>query len=224
MNRRLRAPSPALVISLIALFVALGGTTYAAATSLPANSVGTPQLKNLAVTRTKIANAAVTAAKIDTSGLIVPSALHAGTADSATSAMNTGQLGGVAATGYQRSTLPSGQTERGEYSAWGPPGSDLSSSATFPIRLAAGLDSAHIHFIAKGGTPPAECPGTHASPAAASGNLCIYETSSNESALGGIFATSSGTPATTDSYGFGIYFSTSGSGTAWSYGAWAVTG
>ena len=44
-KRRLRAPAPALVISLIALFIALGGTTYAA-TSLPMNSVGTKQIKN----------------------------------------------------------------------------------------------------------------------------------------------------------------------------------
>jgi hypothetical protein len=47
--------SPALVISLIALFVALGGTSYAAITSLPVNSVGTPQLKNGAVTAPKLA-------------------------------------------------------------------------------------------------------------------------------------------------------------------------
>jgi hypothetical protein len=53
MKRRLRAPSPALVISLVALFVALGGTTYAA-TSLPKNSVGTKQLKSGAVTKKKI--------------------------------------------------------------------------------------------------------------------------------------------------------------------------
>jgi hypothetical protein len=48
-------PSPALVISLIALFVALGGTSYAAISSLPANSVGTQQLKNGAVTAAKLA-------------------------------------------------------------------------------------------------------------------------------------------------------------------------
>jgi hypothetical protein len=47
-------PSPALVVSLLALFVALGGTSYAAINSLPANSVGTPQLKNGAVTAPKI--------------------------------------------------------------------------------------------------------------------------------------------------------------------------
>ena len=53
MKKRLRMPSPALIISLLALFVALGGTTYAA-TGLAANSVGTKQLKSGAVTRSKI--------------------------------------------------------------------------------------------------------------------------------------------------------------------------
>lgn len=85
MKRRLRAPSPALVISLIALFVALGGTSYAAIT-LPKNSVGTKQLKKDAVTGVKIKKGAVTAAKINTKGLTVPNALHATSADSATSA------------------------------------------------------------------------------------------------------------------------------------------
>ncbi|MDT7802398.1 MAG: hypothetical protein QOI78_5831, partial [Actinomycetota bacterium] len=47
-------PSPAFVISLIALFVALGGTSYAAITTLPANSVGTAQLKTGAVTGAKL--------------------------------------------------------------------------------------------------------------------------------------------------------------------------
>lgn len=61
-KRRLRAPSPALVISLIALFVALGGTSYAAIT-LPKNSVGTKQLKNGAVTKAKINKKTLTALK-----------------------------------------------------------------------------------------------------------------------------------------------------------------
>jgi len=62
MKRRLKAPSPALVISLSALFVALGGTTYAA-TSLPKDSVGTRQLKNGAVTKTKISKKTLVALK-----------------------------------------------------------------------------------------------------------------------------------------------------------------
>lgn len=79
-------PSPALGVSLVALLIALGGTSYAAL-SLPRNSVGTKQLVNGAVTAQKIRNGAVTAAKIDTSGLTVPDALHSSNASAAVSAM-----------------------------------------------------------------------------------------------------------------------------------------
>ena len=51
-------------VAYLALFVALGGTSYAAF-SLPANSVGTKQLRNGAVTSKKIANGSVTPAKLD---------------------------------------------------------------------------------------------------------------------------------------------------------------
>jgi hypothetical protein len=53
--RRLRwkAPSPALIISIIALFAALGGTSYAAAT------IGTSDIKNGAVTNPKLASSSV---------------------------------------------------------------------------------------------------------------------------------------------------------------------
>lgn len=50
-GRLLRSPS--LVISLTALMVALGGTGYAAF-RLPAGSVGTPQLRDGAVTARKV--------------------------------------------------------------------------------------------------------------------------------------------------------------------------
>jgi hypothetical protein len=42
-------PSPSMVVAFIALLVAMAGTGYAA-TTLPANSVSTRQLKNNAVT------------------------------------------------------------------------------------------------------------------------------------------------------------------------------
>lgn len=50
-----RRPSPAMLVSFVALLVALGGTSYAAIT-LPANSVGTKQLKKSAVTGKKVKN------------------------------------------------------------------------------------------------------------------------------------------------------------------------
>src|SRR5215813_14706929 len=88
-QRKLRSPSPALIISLIALFVALGGTTYAA-TSLPANSVGTQQIRNKAVTP----------AKINLKGLKVKNATNALTAQNATyakTAATANALGGYPA-------------------------------------------------------------------------------------------------------------------------------
>jgi len=53
-----RRPSPAIVISCVALFMSLGGVGYAA-TQLPRNSVGSCQLRNNAVTFTKIQPGAV---------------------------------------------------------------------------------------------------------------------------------------------------------------------
>jgi hypothetical protein len=52
------------LVGYIALFVALGGTSYAAV-SLPAGSVGTAQLRNGAVTSKKLANGSITPAKLD---------------------------------------------------------------------------------------------------------------------------------------------------------------
>jgi hypothetical protein len=50
---RRRLPSPAMVVACLALTVALAGTSYAAI-RLPANSVGTAQLKSGAVTGAKV--------------------------------------------------------------------------------------------------------------------------------------------------------------------------
>lgn len=109
-------PSPALVVSAIALFMALGGTSYAAFT------VGTSQIKSGAVTTKKLHNGAVTQAKL-AGGLTVANANHANTANSATTAnsannanhannadsatnattaTNANQLGGVAPSGYEK--------------------------------------------------------------------------------------------------------------------------
>jgi hypothetical protein len=61
-RRWLRAPSPAMIVACVALFVALGGTSYAAI-KLPANSVGTKQLKSNAVIGTKVLDSSLTGAK-----------------------------------------------------------------------------------------------------------------------------------------------------------------
>lgn len=62
-RRKLHLPSPALAVALLALFVALGGTGYAAL-KLPNNSVGSKQIRKGAVKNADIASNAVTGAKV----------------------------------------------------------------------------------------------------------------------------------------------------------------
>ncbi len=57
-------PSPALVVALLALLVALGDTSWATLSQIRPNSVGTQQLRAGAVTAPKIKTAAVTTNKI----------------------------------------------------------------------------------------------------------------------------------------------------------------
>lgn len=66
-------------VAYTALFVALSGTAVATTSALPANSVGTTQLKNGAVTGQKVAQSTLTGANIRSSTLgTVPNAAHLG--------------------------------------------------------------------------------------------------------------------------------------------------
>jgi hypothetical protein len=100
MQAGIKRPSPAMVVAVIALILALTGTAFAA--GLGKNTVGTKQLKNKSVTSGKIANNAVTGAKVASNSLtgadINVAAL--GTVPSATNgtnAANAGTVGGHAA-------------------------------------------------------------------------------------------------------------------------------
>ena len=99
---RPRRPSAALVISCIALFVALGGASYAAI-NLPKNSVGTKQIKKKAVKTNKLATKAVKVGKIG------PEAVKAGKI--AKNAITTNRLRKAAVTGAKINapTTPFGQ-------------------------------------------------------------------------------------------------------------------
>lgn len=99
--RRLR-PSPAMAVAVVALAVALGGTSYAAI-RLPKNSVSSKQLKKGSVTRDKIGNGAVNGAKVATDSLTaadlkeatlaaVPSAVNATNAGNAAHAGAAGAI------------------------------------------------------------------------------------------------------------------------------------
>ena len=107
---RPRRPSASLVVAVVALIMALGGTAYAGGLVPGKNTVGSKQLKRNAVTNSKIKNGAVTGSKLNLTGVTVPNANHANTADSATNANtanNAGALGGVPASGYTQSSCNS---------------------------------------------------------------------------------------------------------------------
>lgn len=94
--RRRPVLSFANVVSVLALFVALGGSAYAA-TQIPRNSVGTKQLKNGSITAAKIRNGAVTAAKLGAlaiapaPGATPASVEHANSADRAAEAQRAAE-------------------------------------------------------------------------------------------------------------------------------------
>jgi hypothetical protein len=88
---RAKRPSPSLVISILALFIALGGSAYAASKvgtkDIKKNAITAKKIKKNAVTTAKIMDDAVTGAKVAESTLgVVPNAAHADRADSAENA------------------------------------------------------------------------------------------------------------------------------------------
>jgi hypothetical protein len=91
---KLKRPSPALIVSVLALSVALGGTGYAAVV-LPANSVGAKQIKRNAVTAAKVKNSSLLASDFR------PGQLPAGP---------TGPAGPAGATGPRGLEGPRGET------------------------------------------------------------------------------------------------------------------
>lgn len=104
-------PSPALVVAVVALIVALGGTTYAAIT-LPPRSVGTKQLRDKAVKAKKIANDSIGSKKVKPNSLrgsdILESTLAkvpaAASADHALSATDAATLGDNTPAFYARAS------------------------------------------------------------------------------------------------------------------------
>ncbi|MDX6645485.1 MAG: hypothetical protein QOK40_1212 [Miltoncostaeaceae bacterium] len=185
-----------------AIFLALGGT--AVAVSLPAGSVGTRQLRNAAVTSAKVRDGSLLARDFragelnhgtqgprgDPGGRGEPGptgppgvrgpqgdAGPAGAAGAPGPPGPQGPRGPAGDPGALAGTLPSGQTLRGVYRAAGgqttaPAGTLAADTITFAMPLTFGPAA---HLVPAGGVAPTQCPGSATAPAAAPGNLCVYE-------------------------------------------------
>ena len=108
---QVKAPSPSMIVALVALIVALGGTSYAA-TQLAKNSVGGKQIKKNAVTASKIKKNSVDSSKVKDRSLLAHD-------------FKNGQLpaGPKGSKGAKGTTGPAGPST-------GPAGGDL--SGTYP--------------------------------------------------------------------------------------------
>jgi hypothetical protein len=207
MQRKLRFPSPAMVVACIALLIALAGTSYAAI-RLPANSVGAKQLKKGAVISAKVRDHSLLAL------------------DFKPDQLPRGPQGFKGDPGpFPDGDLPAGKTLRGNWVAGSNAvGADefAYDAITFGFRLASAPTA---HVLAPGAPPSTECPGSLSSPEAAQGHLCIY-THSNSNA--GPALTCDPVlnlcgPSQANRYGTVIRATSTGFGPYYSWGTWAVT-
>jgi hypothetical protein len=196
-------PSPAMVIAIVALIVALGGTGYAAI-KLPANSVGTAQLKKDAVTSLKVKNGSLLA------GDFKAGQIPAGPEGPA------GSPGGAGPAGPFPDALPSGKTVRGAYNIGGTAaaaGALANSSISFVYAFAT---APSVKIVLQGAAAPAECSGNATFPQAQAGFVCIYEESKTNSV--GV------TLNAVNRSGATIFTNSSAAGGFFTYGTWAATG
>jgi hypothetical protein len=220
-------PSPATVIASCALMVALSGVGYAAVV-LPADSVGTRQLKNNAVVSSKVADHSLLLRDFafgqiprGPRGSIGPAG-PVGAPGPAGAAGATGPSGPAGSFG---DSLPSGKTLRGSYVAEGTAAAANDVAAgeiSFGVQLGS---TPNAHFIKTGDPAPSGCPGNVASPAASAGNLCIYEgtntnVKSNRDFADPVTLTLGGSVRP---WGAAVIVRASGAGDFSSSGSWAVT-
>ena len=138
-----RRPSPALVVSVIALVAALGGTSYAAI-KLPANSVGTKQIKKNAVTTEKVKDGSLQMADFRAGQLPAGAAGATGPKGDTGATGATGPKGDTGATGATGATGPKGDT-----GATGPSGANVVTRESAPVAVAASaIVSASVQCLA----------------------------------------------------------------------------
>jgi hypothetical protein len=213
---RLR-PSPAMVIAVIALFVAMGGVGYTAV-RVDSGDVKNRSLRDIDAKKNTWTGKTIKESKLGE----VPSANRATSAinaTNATNATNASQLGGVSSSSYKvlNGTLRSGQTEQGVLAGGAGANALINLQIEFDPDLPADLDSAHTVLVS--GSPSAtHCPGLGQAEA---GYFCLYEVSKGNSTFVNV-----GNPIEVgggaDRTGATIVYATTGT-FAYVYGGWAVT-
>lgn len=184
-------PSPAMAVACVALFVALGGGAYAAATingnSIKKGTITPSKIKSRSMSGTQFRANGIGGPSIKESTLgEVPKAKAAQTATSATNATtatNATQLGGVAASSYQRSgPVAAGQTVSGAFGCYQEDDTAVTgciSVSSFASPAPVALSDATVNFASSAGNFVANdgdgtCTGNVNAPTAPPGKVCLY--------------------------------------------------
>ena len=156
-----RLPSPALLISIIALICALGS----AATALPGrNTIRSADIRPNSIRSSDVRKDTLTGADVrETRLATVPKAT------------NAGRLGGVRRRDFLRfGEIPPGQTVRGTF---GTAGTTFQRDfVNFPVPAPTDLDDSRVNFApgAKAGDDDPACTGGPQDPTAPAGKVCLY--------------------------------------------------
>jgi hypothetical protein len=141
-----RRLTPGMVVAVVALFVALGGTSFAAVKLLPPNSVGSAQVINGSLKKADLADSTITALK----GNKGPAGAQ-GPAGSAGSAGPAGATGAAGANGAAGATGPAGLAgATGAVGATGPKGATGVNGTNGSTGPAGATGPAGPDFIATG--------------------------------------------------------------------------
>ena len=214
---RMVRQSPAMIVAMLALFVALTGTAVATTSALITGN----QIKNNSITGLDVKNRSLR--PIDFRGSVRgPRGLRGlpGATGATGAAGAKGDKGDTGPAGPFPDVLPSGKTVRGNFAM-----SDTATAAgqfqrmshSFVFTMAAAPTP---HYIT--GAATAECPGSSANPQAAAGHLCVYETTRVNANTPTILSGETGIDGASEE-GFYLRMTSVAAGDALAYGSWAAT-
>jgi Collagen triple helix repeat (20 copies) len=216
MRARIGRPTPALAISVVSLFVALGGVGYAAAT------IGSAQIKNNSIKSIDVHNGTIVSKDINAStrkalkgqkGATGPKGATGATgATGAKGTTGATGLPGTPGTSVFANAIPSGTTITGGFGGrYIAPQLALNNSylvaTSFPVRAPVPLSDTDVNAApnAAADDPDTACTGTFDAPTAPAGKVCLYISNAANAKVAGFRLTNpggAGTPTPGDAYGF----------------------
>jgi hypothetical protein len=220
---RFRMPSPALVIALIALFIVLGGTGYAASQSTGTVAASaTAKIKKVNSRVSRVVRLLNTVRS-----QLASIALTPGPQGPAGPRGEKGEKGDKGDPGPVTGALPKGVTLKGDWGMRIANGNVANQRVQTAISFGFSLSAAPTpHYIPVGGAVPPGCTGGVTNPGADPGNVCVFEAATTNITAGSqaVFDEATGTDGQADPWGAGVAATATAGDTDTRFrGNWAVT-